>query len=59
MGRRRTHSQLNGRQSYMRLPRRINPRDTVSSHPVCPARVPEGGRGTDRDVIIRCGDPFD
>jgi len=58
-GRRLTQPQPNDRQSYKRLPRRIKPRDTFTSHPASPARDPEGGRDTNRDFIIRYGDPFD
>jgi hypothetical protein len=44
---------------FKRLPDRVNLRDTRTSHPASPARDPEGGRDTDRDFIIRYGDPFD
>jgi hypothetical protein len=50
---------LNSRTSYRRLPRRIKPSDTFTSHPVSPARDPEGGRDTNRDFVIRYGDPSD
>jgi hypothetical protein len=44
---------------YKRLPTRVKTRDATASHPVTPPRDPYGGRDTDRDFIIRYGDPFD
>jgi hypothetical protein len=41
---------------FKRLPRRVHPRDTATSHETRPARDPRGGRDTDRDFIIRYGD---
>lgn len=44
---------------FKRLPARVNTRDTRTSHPTTHPRDPEGGRDTDRDFIVRYGDPFD
>jgi hypothetical protein len=59
VGRHRARLPLNDRQSYQQLPRRIKPTETVTSHLASPARDPEGGRDTNRDFVIRYGDPFD
>ena len=50
---------LHDAQRFKRLPKRVNPRDFRTSQQTNPARDPEGGRDTDRDFIIRYGDPFD
>lgn len=44
---------------FKHLPAHVNVRDTIASHPVTTARDPYGGRDTERDFIIRYGDPFD
>ena len=44
---------------FKRLPRQPKLRDTIASHPVTPAADPHGGRDTERDFVIRYGDPFD
>ncbi|HZC52098.1 MAG TPA: hypothetical protein VE441_06335 [Mycobacterium sp.] len=44
---------------FKRLPEQVDLRKTRTSHPASPPRDPEGGRDTDRDFIIRYGDPFD
>jgi hypothetical protein len=44
---------------FQRLPAHVNVRDTIATHPVSPARDPYGGRDTERDFVIRYGDPFD
>jgi hypothetical protein len=44
---------------FKRLPRHVNLRETIASHPVTPARDPYGGRDTERDFLIRYGDPYD
>jgi hypothetical protein len=43
---------------FKRLPQRVKPADMVASQPVSPARDPYGGRDTERDFVIRFGDPF-
>jgi len=44
---------------FKRLPAHVNVRDTIAIHPVTPARDPYGSRDTERDFVIRYGDPFD
>lgn len=44
---------------FKRLPEHVDIRRTRASQPASPARDPEGGRDTDREFIIRYGDPFD
>lgn len=44
---------------FKRLPPRVDPRDLRTSQPVSPPRDAEGGRDTDRDFVIRYGDPFE
>lgn len=46
-------------QRFKRLPEYVAVRNTIASHPVSPARDPYGGRDTERDFLIRYGDPFD
>ncbi len=47
------------RNRFNRLPARVDTKKTHASHPATAPRDPEGGRDTDRDFIIRYGDPFD
>jgi hypothetical protein len=44
-------------QRFKRLPARVEPRELRTSHQVNPPRDP--GHDTDRDFIIRYGDPSD
>ena len=42
-------------QRFTHLPERVDPKQTVTSHPTHPARDPEAGRDTDRDFLLRYG----
>jgi hypothetical protein len=44
---------------FKQLPGHVNLRDTRASQPATPARDTDGSRDTERDFIIRYGDPFD
>jgi hypothetical protein len=44
---------------FKRLPAHVNVRETIATHSVTLARDPYGGRDTERDFVIRYGDPFD
>jgi hypothetical protein len=44
---------------FTRLPQRVKPTDMVASQPATPARDPYSGRVTERDFLIRYGDPLD
>ena len=44
---------------FHHLPERVDQKDLRTSYPASAARDPEGGQDTDRDFVIRYGDPFD
>jgi hypothetical protein len=56
---RRLTQSAGDRKRLKHLPAQVEPRSARTSHRVSPRRAPEGGRDTDRDFIIRYGDPFD
>ncbi len=58
-GARRTAQLSHDQKRFKRLPARVNRRDLRTSQPATPPRDPDGGRDTDRDFVIRYGDPFD